>query len=111
MIQKTMRLNPYYQAMALNTLGLIYLDTHRYEEAIGPLEEARRRNPALTTPHHNLAIVYSELGREEEARAAVAEFSRLAPTLSLERVKPMYLYEDRAQAERAFAALRKAGLK
>ncbi len=110
LVEKAMRLNPHYPAPYANALGLGYLATGRYEEAIAPLKEAIRRMPNFGPAHWNLTVVYSELGREAEARAEAAEILRISPNFSVEVLRQMAPL-DPAVLERYLDGLRKAGLK
>jgi adenylate cyclase len=111
LIEKAMRLSPYYPPFYSFVLGHSYYLMGRYEEAIAAYKKALTRNPNLLPAHFNLAVVYSELGREEEARAEAAEILRISPNFSLETWKQMIPYKDPAVVERQVEALRKAGLK
>jgi adenylate cyclase len=110
LVEKAMRLNPYYQVQYLFTLGNAYLLTGDYEKAIATQEEALTRNPAFLGSHLILAEVYSELGREADARAQVAEVLKINPKYSLGLASQTFPFKDHAQLDHALAALRKAGL-
>ena len=111
LVEKAMRLNPYYPYWYLYHLGLAYAATERYEEAIAALKRVLTRNPDFLPTHLLLAAIYGELGREEEARAEIAEILRLSPNFSLEVVRQTAPVKDQALLERFLAALRKAGLR
>jgi len=110
LIEKAMRLNPYYPFYYLSELGISYYLTGRHEEAIVTLKEALARTPNHLITRLYLAASYSEIGREEEARAEAAEVLRLNPAYSLEVWSRITPFKDPAVLERILVALRKAGL-
>ena len=71
--QASQRQNPYYEAVALNGLGMIRLKKSRFDEAIPWFKrtmEAARRGGAqrlIVAASQNLAICYSQLGSFDEA--------------------------------------------
>lgn len=111
MVEKAMRLNPYYPAPVLHNLNNAYWQMGRYKEAIAAEKRLLSRNPEFVFAYVGLAASYSALGRDEEARAAAAEVRRLNPQFSLEVVKESWPCKDPADIERALTALRKAELK
>jgi adenylate cyclase len=111
-IEKAMRLNPYYPADDLLNLALAYRFAGRYEEAVAALKKGLARNPDLgRNPHLFLAELYSQLGREEEARAEAAEHLRRNPGWSLEMFRQRIPLRDQAILDRMVENMRKAGLK
>jgi tetratricopeptide (TPR) repeat protein len=111
-IEKAMRLNPYYPADDLLNLALAYRFAGRYEEAIAALKKGLARNPDLgRNPHLFLAELYSQLGREEEARAEAAEHLRRNPDWSLEVFRQRSPLRDQAMLNQMVENMRKAGLK
>lgn len=111
-IEKAMRLNPYYPADDLLNLGIAYRLAGRYEEAVAALKKGLARNPDLgRNPHLLLAELYSQLGREEEARAEAAEHLRRNPGWSLEVFRQRSPLRDQATLDQMVEDMRKAGLK
>jgi len=118
LVEKAMRLHPYYPAYYLTWLGAAYRMTGRYEEALTVykqlLDRSLKGEFSDFPPHLFLAEVYAELGQDEKARTHAAEVLRLKPKFSLKWLyKPTfhYNYKDPAHLERRVNALRKAGLK
>ncbi len=64
---------------ARNNLAELLLETHRYPEAIGHLEELRRRGMSFPASYLNLAEAYVATGQPEKAREALAEYVRDHP--------------------------------
>jgi TolB-like protein/Tfp pilus assembly protein PilF len=58
LVQKAMRLNPYYPAVYPHVLGVAYNLTGQYEEAIMASKEALRRNPNFLAAYTFLAGSY-----------------------------------------------------
>jgi len=115
LMERAMRLNPYYPEWYLGVLGQSYRVAGRYEQAIATYNELleRRRKTGGTTiqSHLGLTLTYMKIGKEDEARDHVAELLRIDPTFSLEWVRQATFFKDQALAEEDLAALRKAGLK
>jgi adenylate cyclase len=111
MVEKAMRLDPYFADFNAITLGTAYALMEQYEKAIAPLKRVLSHYPDHLAAHLILAIAYSQLGREEEARAEAAEALRLNPHYSVEILRQMAPNKDRALMERHIEALRRAGLK
>src|SRR5262245_9374099 len=57
-VEQAMRLNPHYPPLYLIDLGLAYLGTGQYAEAIAALKELISRNPNFMTAHNLLAASY-----------------------------------------------------
>ena len=66
-------------SLALNHRGSELAAQGRFEEAIAPLREAIRLDPALVEARSNLALVLSRLGRTAEARREYEEALRYRP--------------------------------
>jgi Flp pilus assembly protein TadD len=56
---------------ALNNLGILYLRTHRRDEAVAKFEECIRVAPAFEQSYLNLARVYVVESAPEKARAVL----------------------------------------
>jgi len=63
----------------LTTLGLIYGQNGRYEEAVKPLEEACRLDPDSFEINHDLGLSYFRLGRYGKARQLLEKAVALRP--------------------------------
>lgn len=75
--QETLRLEP-DAVDPINSLGVLYAQQRRYDQAIPLLEKAIRLNPKDPAAHLNLGGAYAEMGKmngaEEQFRAAVLLF-------------------------------------
>ena len=93
-------------------LGIPYLMTGEYEEAITAFKKALSLWPEFMNGHIGLTASYSLAGRVEEARAQVAEILKINPEITLEDIsKNGYYTFQKVDKERFINALRKAGLK
>jgi tetratricopeptide (TPR) repeat protein len=63
----------------LTTLGMLYGENGRYEEAIQPLQRAAQLDPDSFEVYHNLGLTYFRLKRFEEARAPLEKAVSLRP--------------------------------
>jgi adenylate cyclase len=108
--KKAMRLSPIYPAWFLAHLGMAYLLTGQYDEAIEALRGCLERNPEHVPSYLNLVIAYSQSNRLKEAQAVVPEILKRRPKFSLKNYSKTLFYKDPAEIERMLDALRKAGL-
>jgi adenylate cyclase len=109
-VEKAMRLDPYYPASYLYTLGHACYLAHRHQDALTALGRVTSRNPDFLPAHALLAATYAELGRPEDARRAGQEVVRISPGVTVERMRGRLPYKDPAMLARAIAAFRAAGL-
>src|SRR6266849_5593113 len=63
----------------LTTLGMLYGDNGRYEEAIEPLQRAAQLDSDSFEVYHNLGLTYFRLKRFAEARAPLEKAVSLRP--------------------------------
>jgi adenylate cyclase len=110
-LQTAIRLNPIPPTIYLYSLGISYILTGQYDEAIAWCEKAVRQEPNSWTARLFLTAAYSLAGRDEKARIEAAEVLRINPKFSLENFAQSVTYKDKADKELLFGALRKAGLK
>ena len=61
------------EAGAFNSLGIAYIRLGRFEDAVAPLNEARRLDPKFTLAYSNLAGTLLSLNRFDDARAVLRE--------------------------------------
>lgn len=106
LLQKAMRLNPFYPDQYLWHLGGVYYNLHRYEEAIRVIESMQ--NP--TEGRRLLAASFAQLGRPEEARHHAQKVLEAHPNFSIEQW--VSVVPDRLEADvtHFIEGLRKAGL-
>jgi adenylate cyclase len=110
-IKKAIRLNPFAPSAYLYNLGLCYVLTGQFEEAIAECKKATICEPDNLLAQVALTTVYALSGRDEEARATASEILRIDPKFSLENYSKTLPYKNQADRHRVIDALRKAGLK
>jgi adenylate cyclase len=106
--EAAMRLNVNIGSEAALNLGLAYLLSHRYADAVRLLEAARARYPAHPLLDFPLAAAYAELGRKADALDAVQQGERKDPHFDLASFGSRF--QDPALQRRVEESLRKAGL-
>jgi class 3 adenylate cyclase/TolB-like protein/Flp pilus assembly protein TadD len=102
------RLNPNIGPEAALNLGIAYLLSGRYVDAVRLLETVRARFPAYPLLDLPLAAAYAEMGRKTEAREALEEGRRKNPHLNAASFGTRF--QDPALQQRLAASLRGAGL-
>jgi adenylate cyclase len=110
-IKKAIRLNPFAPSVYLSNLGLCYVLTNQFEEAIVECKKATTREPDNLFAQLTLTMAYVFSGRDEEAHATASEVLRIDPKFSLENYTKALVYKNQADRDRIINALRKAGLK
>jgi adenylate cyclase len=114
LIEKAMRLSPYYPAIYLYFLGKNYVFLKRLEEAVEIFaqlnERCQRGDLPMWYTYRGLAECYWELGRKEEAREYLAKLLKANPRWSLEslRMDPFPL-KDPAFIQPSIEIFRKLG--
>lgn len=103
------RLNPNIGPEAALNLGIAYLLSGRFADAVRLLETVRARFPAYPLLDLPLAAAYAEMGRSTEAREALEEGRRKNPHLDAASFGTRF--QDAALQQRLAASLRQAGLK
>ena len=106
LLEKAMRLNPYYPDWYLWYLADAYDSLGRYSDVVAAIQ--RMRNPS--EGRRLLAIAYAHLGMMNEARAAAAEVLRLHPGFTISQWRRRPPFQEGDAFERYLEGLRKAGL-
>lgn len=106
LVEKAMRLNPYYPDSYLWCLADAHNAMGRAADVVATIQ--RMQNPA--EGRRLLAANLAHLGRLEEARAESAEVLRLHPGFTIGQWRHRPPYRDAAVLERYIEGLRKAGL-
>jgi TolB-like protein/Flp pilus assembly protein TadD len=108
--ERAIRLNPIAPGFYFRSLGMAYIFTGRYEQALTVLKKALTRIPDDVFSRLALAQAYILTGREEEARAKVAEVLTLNPNISIEHLAKRLPYKNQADKDAIIDRHRKAGL-
>jgi adenylate cyclase len=117
MIQRALRLEPYYPSFYLSELAMCYYYLDRYEESVAKakgflsLAENRGEDVVLYYGHCILAMNYIRLGQVKKARKEGAEVLKQFPGYSLEWDSKASFYKCTEHLERQHEDLRKAGIK
>jgi TolB-like protein/Flp pilus assembly protein TadD len=109
-LKKAIRLNPFAPSTIIFNLGLSYLFSGQYEEAITECKRATTREPNNLGAHIALTVAYGLSGRDEEARSTAGEVLKLEPKFTLDSLSRSLVYKNQADKARFIDALRKAGL-
>ena len=110
LIDKAMRLNPFYPFYYVLYKGLAYQAMERYEEALDAIKRSVAHNPDALHPQIHLAACLGLLGMKAPAREALAEVRRMVPDFSMIWVQTFLPYMRVADLERMAEGLRIAGL-
>jgi adenylate cyclase len=110
LIEKAMRLNPFYPFFYPHYIGLANLMMRRFDAAAVAFKRAVVRNPEVLWPHVFLAASHGHLGEEIQARDQVAEVRRINPEFSLASLLNLLPYKNSADVDLLVDGLRKAGL-
>ena len=106
LLQKAMRLNPFYPDQYLWHLGGAYFNMRRYGDAIDAV--LRMHNP--TEGRRILAASYGQLGRVDTARLHAEKVLEAHPDFSLERWAEVQPDKDPEYTEHFVEGLKRAGL-
>ena len=106
--EQALRLNVNIGPEAALNLGIAYLLSRRYADAVRLLEAARARHPTYPLLEFPLAAAYAELGRTTDARDAADRAKRKNPYFELSSFGSRF--QDAALQRRVEDSLRKAGL-
>ncbi len=110
LIEKAMRLNPYYPFYYTLYMGQAYLTMRRYEEAIEVIKRSVVRNPESLHGHLYLAACYGHMGKDAPAREELAEVRRIHPDFSIAWLQTFMPYNRAADLDLLVDGLRKTGL-
>jgi adenylate cyclase len=109
-IQKAMRLSPYYSGWYIPAIGLAYMMTGRYDEAIAAYEESVKRNVLVLFSYERLTAIHAMKGNLEKAEEYAAKVLEINPKFTIEGWKKVFRYKNPEDLERELDAMRAAGL-
>ena len=110
LIEKAVRLNPFYPFYYILYKGQAYLTMECYEEALKALKRSVTHNPEALPAHIYLAACFGLLGDGVAARKALTEAYRIYPDFSIAWVLTFLPYKHTADSDRLLKGLRMAGL-
>jgi adenylate cyclase len=110
-LEKHMRLDPFYVPLAPHWVGLACYTLKRYSQALSALKECALRAPNYKAVHVWLAATYARLGQMDDARAEVAKVLQLDPDFTIERTaRTTVAFKYAADSDHCFEGMRTAGL-
>jgi adenylate cyclase len=114
LMNRAMRLNPYYPEWYIGILAQSYYVAGRYEEAIETynelLERRQRTGGNVLLTNIGLALAYLRAGKEEEARDHAKEVLKIDANFSLDWIRKATFFKDQTLLEEDLDALHNAGL-
>jgi adenylate cyclase len=109
-LERHMRLDPFYEPFAPATWGLACYMLGRYAEALLHLRESISRAPNMRAARVWLTATYAQLGEVENARAEAVEVLRIDPHYTITGSPPVTALKRHEDIEHISEGLRKAGL-
>jgi TolB-like protein len=109
-LQRSMRLDPFFNPMLLGQLGHCYIMLGNERAALAPLRECAARAPRWRPTFVWLAAACMRLDLVNEARAAAARVLDIEPNFSIDAWRHLHPYRDSTGPERLYEALRAVGL-
>ena len=106
LLERAMRLNPYFPDWYLWYLGDAYFHLGQYEKTIAAVTQMRDQSEA----HRLLASSHALLGNQEQAREHARKLMEVHPNFSIEHWRNVPPYRDQSHLEPFIEGLRKAGL-
>ena len=111
LMQRAIRLSPFYPTWYLNILGFGHYQAGQYDEAEKTLKLALQRDPAYVDCRLMLAASYHARGRVDEARREIQEVARHNPDFKLRDLEArLAIVKDREMLARFLDVLRQLGL-
>jgi adenylate cyclase len=109
LLERHMRLDPFYQPNAPSALGYALYMLKRYSDALPHLLEAVTRAPNMSHCRYPLAMTYAQLGRCDEAKEQVVHALRLEPWYKISNSLTAKYFSRPEDTEHLLDGLRKAG--
>ena len=109
LLEKHLRLDPFYEPNAPTALGFAYYMLGRYQDALSLLQEAVSRAPDMAHGRYILAMTYARLEELDKARAEVETALRLEPWYKISQSLTARHFKRPEDTEHLVGGLRKAG--
>ena len=108
LIEKGIRINPYYNVVYILALGSAHFALGQYEKALYHFNRGTERNPNFIPNHMYKTAVLGILGKNEEAKAAKIELQKVNP--DYKKSAAYQFYTDDRLNKILLDGSRKAGL-
>ena len=109
LIEKAMRLNPFYPFYYPHYIGLAHMAMRRYDEAAVLFKRSIIRNPEAMPSHIFLSACYGHMGEITQASAQLAELRRINPGFSIAWLRTFIPYKRAADIDLLVEGLRVGG--
>jgi tetratricopeptide (TPR) repeat protein len=109
LVERHMRLDPFYEPNAPIALGFAYYMLRRYQDAVPLLKEAVSRAPAMAHGRYILAMTYARLEELDKARLEVENALRVEPWYRISQSLTARYFRRPEDMEHLVGGLRKAG--
>jgi adenylate cyclase len=110
LIDKAIRLNPFYPFYYILYRGQALFALERYDEALEASKRSTAQNPDDIHAHVFVTACHGMRGDTASARAALAEVLRINPEYSIALARAVFSFKRAADLERLVDGLRRAGL-
>ena len=110
LIEKGMKLNPYYTWDYLYNLGRAHYALGQYQRAVQYLQQALERNEAPRAPRIFLIASFIQLGQQDDAEWEVEQLVVTYPDITLSHLQQVFPITDTELRGRLVSDLRSAGL-
>ena len=110
LIDKAMRLNPFYPFFYPHYAGMAHMAMGRFDEAVECLKQGVSRSPETLWPHVYLLVCFGYLQDEAKAKIQLAEVKRISPAFSAATLTNLLPYRNHSDIDRVIRGLEQAGL-
>ncbi len=110
LIEKAMRLNPFYPFFYPHYIGMANMAMRRFDEAVVAFKRGMDLNPEALWPHVYLAACHGHLGEIAQAKVQLAEVLRINPEFSIPSLRRLLPYKRGTDIDVPVDGLYKAGM-
>ena len=110
LIEKGMKLNPYYSWDYVYNLGRAHYTLGNYQQAVDLLAEALQRNESPRAPRIFIISSYVRLGRLEDAEWEVLQLEMSHPETNLTQLQQELVITDKSRLQELLDDLASAGM-
>ncbi|MEJ2122981.1 MAG: adenylate/guanylate cyclase domain-containing protein [Alphaproteobacteria bacterium] len=110
LVEKAMRLSPFYPDWYLGILGVSRRLVGQFDEAIAADLERLARNPENIFSDFRLAAVYEQMGQHDKATFHIKQSLKKNPEWSLSQIRISEAYRDQTEMVKFLELLQSAGM-